>query len=264
MPNMTIAVVQTNPVFGAKQDNIRQAIDLMRSAPADLYVLPELFATGYNFISTEEVRSLAEPFKEGVTFKALKDFVDGANCHVVYGFAEGNQGLIFNSAGLIGPRGFAGLYRKIHLFDREKLFFAPGDLGFHVFETRLGRIGVMICFDWYFPESARTLALKGAQLIAHPSNLVLPHCPDSMPVRCRENRVFAATANRVGVEERGGHRLKYIGNSQIVSPRGAIMSRCSADEGEMLVEEIDLSLSDDKRLNEHNHLLDDRRPSFYV
>jgi len=121
----------------------------------------------------------------------------------------------------------------------------------------------MICFDWYFPESARTLGLRGAQLIAHPSNLVLPHCPNAMPIRCLENRVFAAKANRIGTEDRGGVRLTYIGQSQIMSPQGEILHRSPSDRAEIAVKEIDLSIANDKSINERNNLFKDRGAEFY-
>ncbi|MBI4417660.1 MAG: acyltransferase, partial [Ignavibacteriales bacterium] len=229
-----------------------------------LYVLPELFSSGYTFSVIGEVKDLAEPFGQGETFKAMNDFCRKRKSWVVYGFAERDGETFFNSAGLIGHDGTNGLYRKIHLFDREKLFFAPGNLPFQVFQTPVGAIGIMICFDWYFPESARTLALRGAQIIAHPSNLVLPHCPDSMPVRCLENRVFAATANRIGVEDRHGVKLTYIGQSQITSPKGEILHRSPSDKPEIAVREIDLSLAENKNINERNHLFMDRRSQFYA
>ncbi len=261
---MRAAIVQTDPVFGAKEENIRQALFMMASVKADLYVLPELFATGYNFVSADEARTLSEPFGAGPASQEMSRFAREAGCFVVYGFAESDGDNLYNSAALVGGNGASGLYRKVHLFDREKLFFEPGNLGFSVFDTPIGRIGLMICFDWYFPESARTLALKGAQLIAHPSNLVLPGCPDGMRTRCLENRIFALTANRVGVEERGGNSLAFIGQSQITSARGQIVHRSSDSQPEITVEEIEPGEADDKRLNERNHLLDDRRPEWYV
>jgi predicted amidohydrolase len=226
--------------------------------------LPELFASGYNFLTLDETRSLAEPFHKGETYEALKKFAVEHHCFVVYGFPELNGENLFNSAGLIGYDDTNGLYRKIHLFDREKLFFQPGDLGFQVFTTPFGRIGIMICFDWYFPESVRTLAIKGAQLIAHPSNLVLPHCPNSMPTRSLENRVFTATSNRIGTEERNEFCLSYIGQSQITSERGKILHRAVQNKPEIFIEEIDLHLSDNKNVTDRNHLFNDRRPSFYL
>jgi len=95
---------------------------------------------------------------------------------------------------LTGPDGVIGIYRKTHLFSEEKLYFTPGNTGFRVWETGICRIGIMICFDWFFPESMRSLTLQGAEVIAHPANLVLPHCPGAMPVRCLENGVYAVTA----------------------------------------------------------------------
>lgn len=258
-----VAVVQTDPVFGKKKQNIEQCLDLMNSVSADLYVLPELFATGYNFIETSEVQELAEPMGTGETYVSMRKFVSDRNCFVVYGFAEKRDEACCNSAALLGHDGTSELYRKIHLFDREKLFFESGDLGFRVFETAIGRIGVMICFDWYFPESARTLALRGAQIVAHPSNLVLPNCPGCMPTRSLENRVFTATANRIGEENRGGHHMRFIGLSQVTSARGVILHRCSAETAEVGVCEIDLTLSDDKNLTARNHLFNDRRTEFY-
>jgi predicted amidohydrolase len=260
---MRVAVVQTNPIFGAKQENVEHCLIMMQSVKANLYILPELFATGYNFIDITEVHQLAECFG-GYTFERMNEFACDTKCYVVYGFAESSDTAFYNSAAIVGYDEAKGLYRKIHLFDREKLHFEPGNLGFPVFNTPYGKIGMMICFDWYFPESARTLALSGAQLIAHPSNLVLANCPDGMRTRCLENRVFAATANRIGTENRGGNPLIYIGQSQITSPQGEVLHRSPIDKTEIAVKEIDLTLADDKNLNTRNHLLRDRRPEAYL
>lgn len=260
---MRVAFVQTDPVFAAKEDNLRQALSMMESARADLYVLPELFDSGYNFADMQEVRPLADVFTRGSTFERIEAFAREAKCYVVYGFPEAAGDVFYNSAAIVGHDGLRGLYRKIHLFDREKLFFQPGDLGFRVYDTAIGKIGLMICFDWYFPESARTLAMRGAQLLAHPSNLVLPNCPDGMRTRCLENRVYAITANRVGTEDRGGHPLTYIGQSQITSPRGEILHRATSDRPEIVVVDVNPAAADDKQLNPRNHLLGDRRPDMY-
>jgi len=262
--HVRVAAVQTDPVFGAKEENIRQVLAMMGQVRADLYVLPELFASGYNFVDVDEVKALAEPFGDGQTFQEMSRFAREAGCYVVYGFAESSGNRLYNSAAMVGYDGLRGLYRKVHLFDREKLFFKPGDFGFPVFDTPIGRIGLMICFDWYFPESARTLALKGAQVIAHPANLVLSNCPDGMRTRCLENRVFAVTANRVGTEERGGNTFTYIGQSQITSIRGEITHRCRVDGPEIAMEEIEPGIADDKYLNERNDLFRDRRPDMYM
>lgn len=234
---------------------------MMETVRADLYVLPELFNTGYNFADQDEVLRLAES-DTGHTVSAMSEFSRKRSCYVVFGFAEKAERL-YNTCALVGPGGLVCLYRKIHLFYREKLFFSPGDLPYPVAELGNGRVGMMICFDWIYPEAARTLALKGAQLIAHPSNLVLPHCPDAMVTRCLENRVFAAMVDRVGREDRAGIDLSFIGQSEIVSPRGDILIRLGAERPEICFADVDLSLADNKYATEHNHLFDDRRPEMY-
>jgi predicted amidohydrolase len=258
---MHIAVVQTNPQFGQVEANIKAAFALMEREHADFYVLPELFNTGYNFINTDEVEQLSEK-ADGVTCHAIAEFARRNSCYVVYGFAE-KADRMYNSSLLVGPEGTIGLFRKVHLFSREHLFFAPGNLGFPVFDLPFGKVGMMICFDWIYPESARTLALRGAQLIAHPSNLVMPYCPDAMVTRCLENRVFAVTANRVGRENRGGVDLKYIGKSEIVSPRGEILKRLPDAEEAIGVAELHLAQASSKRINEFNDLFAGRRPEQY-
>ncbi len=258
---MRLAVVQTDPHFGEVQSNIDAALSLMGNANADLYVLPELFNTGYNFINADEVSRLAEPV-DGRTFEAIAGFARRNSCYVAYGFAE-RSGPIYNSAALVGPKGRIGLFRKVHLFYRETLFFSPGDLGFPVFDLPFGKVGMMICFDWIYPESARTLALHGAQLILHPSNLVMPYCPDAMVTRCLENRVFAATSNRIGLEDRGGISLSYIGTSEIVSPRGEVLIRLPDSKAAVAVVEIDPAQASNKQINEFNDLFAGRRADQY-
>ncbi len=258
---MKLAIVQTNPIFGKVAKNVNNVLSTMVSVNADLYVLPELFNTGYNFIDQNELRQLAEAVP-GYTSQEMMKFAKDKNCYIVYGFAEQAK-QIFNSCALVGPEGVIGIYRKIHLFYREKFIFAAGNLGFPVFDLPMGKIGMMICFDWIYPEAARTLALKGAQLIVHPSNLVLPYCPDAMITRCLENRVFIATADRVGTENRGGVNLKFIGTSEIVSPRGEILVRLSSEIPGIEVAEVDLSLADNKRATEFNNLFEDRLSQYY-
>ena len=259
---MKVAVVQTSPEFGNISKNVTEAVALMETAKADLYVLPELFNTGYNYTDKKEVENLSEE-STGSTYQAMFAFAKTHSCHLVYGFAEKSGSSLFNSSALVGPGGLIGIYRKLHLYFRENLFFEPGNLGLPVFDLPIGKIGMMICYDWIYPESARTLALKGAQLIAHPSNLVLPYCPDAMVTRCLENRVFAATANRVGKENRGGIELTYIGKSEIVTPRGVILSRLDECEPSVGVQEINLEEANNKQINSFNDLFKDRKPASY-
>jgi predicted amidohydrolase len=122
----------------------------------------------------------------------------------------------------------------------------------------------MICFDWFFPESMRTLALMGADIVAHPSNLVLPYCPTAMPVRCLENRVYSITSNRIGTESRkNGQSLRFIGQSLIVSPEGKVLVKASENQEVVTSIEINPELARNKSLNPLNNLFEDRRPELY-
>jgi predicted amidohydrolase len=231
---------------------------------ADLMVLPELFATGYQFVSKDEVLRFAESVPDGPTTKRLMDLARRRGMTIVAGLPERAGEQCFNSAVVVGPKGFMGCYRKTHLFFEETLFFTPGDSGFLVWDIGSAKVGVLICFDWFYPEAARTLALQGADIIAHPSNLVLPHCPDSMVTRCLENKVFSVTANRIGSESRGGKdRLSFIGMSEVVDPRGRILHRAPREEEDLTIVEIDPREARTKMINSYNDLLGDRRPALY-
>jgi predicted amidohydrolase len=259
-----IGYYQSNPEFGKNQQNLEAISAKLNAVDADLMVLPELCVSGYQFVSQSETCELAEPIPDGPTTKRLIEVARRKHMVIVAGVAELAGSSLYNSAVVVGPKGFIGSYRKSHLFFEETLFFTPGDTGFRVWDIGPAKIGVMICFDWYYPESARTLALKGADIICHPSNLVLPNCPDSMPVRCLENRVFSVTCNRVGTEARGGKApLVYIGNSEVVNPRGEILQRSPRDREDLCVVEIDPAQARDKTVTPYNDLLRDRREPLY-
>jgi len=261
---MKVGYFQFAPVFGDITRNLSTISHRLATVECDLMVLPELFNTGYQFVSVDEVRALAEEIPGGPTTERLRKLAAERRTHVVAGLAERAGNRLFNSAVLVGPGGLIGIYRKTHLFFEENLFFSPGDTGFPVFDIGPARVGLMVCFDWFYPESARTLALKGADVIAHPSNLVLPHCPDSMVTRCLENRVFAVTCNRTGWEKRGGKkRLTYIGNSEVVAPTGEVLKRAKPDQEMLAVVEIDPLEARNKKINPYNDLLAGRRPEHY-
>lgn len=260
---MKIGYLQFDPAFGQVDRNIGRVVALVKSVEADVLVLPELFNTGYLFTSKQEVIGLAEEIPGGRTAKALIAVAKEKGVHIVAGLAERDDGRIYNSAVLVSPGGYLGTYRKIHLFFEEKLWFDPGDREPEVFDIGLCRVGMMVCFDWFFPETARILALKGADVICHSANLVLPYCQDAMITRCLENRVFAVTCNRTGAEQRGGKSLVYTGRSQIVDPRGNVLFRAERETEEIRVVDVDVKAARDKQLNEHNDLFADRRPRFY-
>jgi predicted amidohydrolase len=259
--------VQTRPRFGAVAENVESALRLAaracRRSPADLVVLPELFSTGYAFVSRREALALAEDPRRGRTARRLVEFARDLGVHLVAGLAERAGRRAYNSAVAVGPRGVLGVYRKVHLFDREKLWFAPGIAPWPVFRMGRARVGLFICFDWRFPEAARALALAGAEVLAHPSNLVMRLAPAAMRTRALENAVFAVTANRVGEDRRPGVVLRFTGTSQIVDPRGRVLARASGSRPGVVAADLDLGLARDKRVTPRNHLLLDRVPRLY-
>jgi predicted amidohydrolase len=257
-----IACGQFQPEFGAVRRNIERMCEIASAANADLIVFPELATSGYEFRGREEVARLALAISSP-ELEPLKLCAAQSNTHIVFGFPERSKERLYNSAALIEPSGSITIYRKLHLFDREKNRFDPGDAPAPVIETGIGRLGLMICFDWVFPEMARTLTLGGAQIICHPSNLVLDYCQRAMFARSVENRVFTITCNRIGSEERDGRRLTFTGGSQILSPKGELLAQAGTNSEELIQIEIKPNAADDKMITPLNHLLNDRRPEVY-
>lgn len=261
---MRVGYVQFAPEFGEVLRNLDRVGELLAHDRADLWVLPELFSTGYQFRSAGELAELAEPVPGGPTTGRLVALAREGGCHLVAGIAEKADGSLYNSAVLVGPGGLVALYRKVHLFYEERNLFAPGNLPFSVAEVGGVRVGLLVCYDHLFPEAARTLALLGADLLAHPANLVMPGLGQlTMRVRALENRVFTVTANRIGSEFRTGETLRFTGLSQIVAPSGDVLLQAPQDQEEARAVEIDPALARDKRLTRLNDVLADRRPEFY-
>ena len=259
------AVIQTNPVFGEPRTNLHDAIN--RIPPrCDLAVLPELFATGYQFRDRREAESLGEPcapdLEPGYVVRRLTEVAADTGTTLVAGVNERAGDRLFNSAVLVRPDGSREIYRKVHLFQDEKNIFDPGDLGFPVFAACGTTIGLMVCFDWLFPEAARSLALAGARIICHPANLVLPWCPEAMITRSLENRVYSLTANRVGREMRTDQPLEFIGLSQIVSPRGERLGQVGEKVTGTATATITLP-QNHTMITPFNELYSDRRPDMY-
>ena len=260
---MKIATVQNSPLFGEKEKNINDLLKMMDSTEAELYILPEMSYSGYQLVSKEEAANLADK----VDSDNIMRFVEWSKAHgsaVILGFPEAAEdGKIYNSSVFITPEGDRHIYRKSHLFYKEKIFYAPGNTGFFVNEWHGVKIGQAICFDWYFSESFRTLALLGADLIAHCTNIVMPYFQRAAFARAIENRVYIATSNRIGTEERDGEKLTYTGESVIVDPLGNYLVDAPSDKTGVFTAEIDTKLSRNKKLNDFNDVIGDRRTIFY-
>ncbi len=259
-----VSVLQYLPALLKPRENLDKVAAMIQDLQSDLVVLPELAFSGYVFSSREEVAQVAESIPGGECFNALRELSRSRAVSICYGFPELHKGEYYNSCALVNPDGTYHVYRKVHLFYREKLFFSPGDIPFFVCEAKNGiRVGMMICFDWQFPESARSLALRGAQIICHPSNLVLPWCQEAMKTRSLENRVFSITSNRVGTETNGELSEYFTGGSQILGTKGEILIRMNETEEAIYTVQIDPELAANKQVTKHNNAFGDRRPSMY-
>jgi predicted amidohydrolase len=259
-----VAFVQGRPEFGAAEDNLERALALAATVTADLVVLPELWSTGYVFSSRAEVARLAEDARRGPTARALAWAARRERRQYIAGFAEMARGRCHNSAMLVGPSGVRAVYRKLHLFEREQEWFAPGDIPLAVDRVGPARVGMMVCYDWRFPEVPRVLTLLGADVLAHPSNLVFPDAQDAMRVRSIENRVATVTANRTGTETRRGGTVPFTGRSQVVDPRGQVLVRATRTAETARAVDLDLAVARDKRLTRRTFLLAPRRPEMYA
>jgi predicted amidohydrolase len=260
---MTIAIAQTSPRFLAMEQNLENAVELIESTKADLFLFPELFLSGYTFSTRDQVETCALG-QSDVFFDSLKKISEKRKIGICGGYAEAGEKGVYNSSFFIGDGELLGTYRKTHLFYREHEFFEPGDSGFFVVDYKGARLGMMICFDWIYPESARTLALLGADVVLHPANLVLPYCQRAMFARAVENRIFVATANRVGREKNSkGDDLVFTGGSQVVSPSGEYVLTFDETETGIRTVGIDPRDASRKELNEFDTILGGRRPQFY-
>ena len=254
------AFIQFAPYLGDLNKNIILLDKLIdKSKSADLLVLPELTNSGYNFNSKEQAFQLAESINNSKFIRFLHDKCRRHDLYIVSGFNENDNGKLYNSAVLIGPNGYIGKYRKIHLFMNEKDIFSRGNLGFPVFDIGFCKIGMLVCFDHFFPEAWRILALKGAEVICHPSNLITKYAQKVVPVHALINRVFVITANRIGKEK----ELEFTGKSIIVNTVGEILYQAHEDAEDICIIEIDPGISKDKMLNPLNHILNDRIPEEY-
>lgn len=272
-----IAVVQFDPQTGLQNcpRNLQQSLNLALEAVqggANLIVLPELANTGYMFETRKEAFEHAELIPEGPSVQKWISFAQQHQVYLVAGLAEKDGMRLYDSAVLLGPEGFIGKYRKAHLWNLEKLWFTPGDLGFPVFETAIGRIGLLICWDIWFPEVPRLLSQQGADIICSLNNWVWTPEPlfDEMG-RCMAsyltmtaahvNNVFIAAANRVGTDR--GER--FLGCSVIAGTNGWPLTPVADAETEtVLFADIDLTASRSAPIwNDLNDLHRDRRTDLY-
>lgn len=268
-----VACVQMEPVIGERERNIARSVEFAETAAAagaNLVVLPELTSSGYVFRSRSEAHALAEAVPGGPASTAWAAFCAEQDAYLVAGVAELDGGRLYNSSAVFGPGGHIGTFRKVHLWDEENLYFEPGDRGFPVFHTPIGRIATFICYDCWFPESFRGCSVRGAEIICVPTNWVpIPGQPPGQAMAnilvmagAHTNSVFVAAADRVGTE-RG---VEFLGRSLIAGYTGwPIAGPASPDREEIIYADIDLrEARSGRQWNAFNDPIRDRRPDVYA
>ncbi|MEM1537069.1 MAG: carbon-nitrogen hydrolase family protein [Candidatus Bathyarchaeia archaeon] len=260
------ALAQISCQRGNKQANIQKIEEYVAKAKqkgADLVIFPELSLTGY--IIRDELFELAEKIP-GPSIKAIEKIARKHETHIVFGMPElsgKTQATIYNTAILVGPEGYIGKYRKMHLpthsVFEEKRYFRPGYQA-EVFETDIGKIGLIICYDIFFPEVCRLTRLEGAQMIVciSASPAVRKAFFETLTVaRAIENTAFLAYVNLVGVED----GLQFWGGSRLIAPNGKIIAKAKYDEEDLVVGEVDYA--DIKPVEAFVPTLKDLRPELF-
>jgi len=266
LEEVNIALSQISCKIGDKKHNLNKIKKQIRQAKqngANLIIFPELALTGYTLRDT--VYELAEPIP-GPSTNLLTEVAKKENIHIVFGMVEQSEkasGVLYNTAVLLSPKGIVGKYQKMHLpthsIFEEKRYFRPGYKS-PLFETDIGKLGLIICYDVFFPEIVRLLRLKGAELIIciSASPAVRRKFFEILTVaRAMENTVFLAYVNLVGIED----GLQFWGGSRLISPNGSIISQAKYDDEDLVTEKI--SYVDLKRTEIFVPTLRDLRPELF-
>jgi N-carbamoylputrescine amidase len=280
MDVVTIGVVQSSCVKD-KAANLQQALNKIRDAAgkgSKIICLQELFTSLY-FCDTEDYENfkLAETIP-GPSTDALAKLAAELQVVIIASlFEKRTAGIYHNTVAVLDADGtFLGKYRKMHIPDDpayyEKFYFTPGDLGYKIFKTKFARLGVLICWDQWYPEASRITALMGAEILFYPTAIGWATSQDDatnseqfnawQTIQCSHavaNGVYVVSVNRVGLEQNGA--MRFWGGSFIANPFGRILCRASHDKEEIMVQDIDIEKTDHYRT--HWPFLRDRRIDSY-
>jgi N-carbamoylputrescine amidase len=275
MKSGLLAVVQTAPKLGLVPENLTEMESALAGLPDyenRLVVFPEMATSGYYFGMKDQLWRLAEPVPGGPTTQKLIEMAVKNNCYLIIGLPERDGKALYNCAVLVGPEGYITKYRKLHLWDKEKLLYEPGNLGLVIADLPIGRVGLIICYDLWFPEQARLLRLLGADLIAMPAALVWNDTPSHIKhgyymanyvamATAQLNQVYLAMASQVG---RYGDRWLF-GSSIIATPYGWPLTEPADDaHPSVLHGEVNFLLGRQLRgWSEMDHFDNDRRTDVY-
>lgn len=239
---VNVAGIQMEPKILEKEENLGRCLEYMQIAAKEggqLLVFPECSLTGYCFKSLDEALSVAETIP-GSSTDAVVSMCKELGIYVVIGLLERDGRCCYNALAFASPKGLVGKYRKIHIsYTGVDRFATPGDQPFKIYETDVGKIGINICFDARFPESARIMALQGAEIVVLSTNW--PEGSEVVPqfminTRACENRINYVAVNRVGVE-RG---FRFIGRSKIVDYSGRTLAEAHPNKEEIIYAELDV------------------------
>ncbi len=274
MPNVVRAAIVQTAWTGDKDSMIKKNVDYARQAAeqgAQVMCFQELFYGPY-FCQVQENEhfAYAEPIPDGPTTKLMQDLAKETGMVLVVPIFEMEQeGFYYNTASVIDADGtYLGKYRKNHIPHVkgfwEKFYFRPGNLGYPVFDTAVGKVGVYICYDRHFPEGWRALGLNGAKIVFNPSatsrGLSMYLWNLEQPASAVANEYFIAAINRVGKEEFGDN--DFYGSSYFVDPRGQIVGDSASDtEEELVIQDLDLDTVEEVR--QQWAFYRDRRPDAY-
>lgn len=273
---VNVTCVQMEPALREFQKNVEKMCSFIKEAmeknpKTELIIFPELITSGYE--CGKDFQTLAETVPDGQSMKAIGQLAKQYKVHIVYGFPERDadkRDVLYNSAVLIDDAGeVKGVYRKVHLFASEKEFFRAG-CSYPVFNTSIGKLGIMICWDTAFPEVARSLALKGADLLVVSTNWEKPYLTSVVTknqqdwdlvtrARALDNCMYLVSANRIGFDE----SLGFFGRSNIIGPTGEAIAELLKEEEGMISAELDYSIPIQLRY-EYYTFFKDRRPDTFA
>lgn len=239
---MKIGLYQYDVAREAPAENLRRIDQGTRKLDVDLLVLPELCTSGYLLSRSEAWRQSVEIPSDGLA--PLARIAERLGAWLVAGVIERESDRLYNTTVLVGPRGCEGRQRKVHLTSLEQKLFSAGT-DFQSFQLGAAKVGVVTCFDAWFPEASRQLARSGVQLLCQPAAFGGPSTLEVMRVRSLENHVFSVTANRIGAESRNDVRASFRGESQIVACDGRVVARAGAEPAAVLAR-LDLAQANDK------------------
>jgi len=241
-----LAAIQLQPRIGDIEYNlsvIEQTLRALEFKEQNIVVYPEMATTGYFFEDINHLKTFAERVPEGPTTKHLISLAKKFHTYLVVGLPEMDDGLVFNTVAVVGPEGFLAKYRKIHLWSEEKLFFEPGNLGLVLVDLPFCKMGLMICYDLWFPEQIRVLRMMGADVVAVPAALVWNDTPAHVKhgyymanyvgmAAAHLNQVYLALASQVG---HFGEQWLF-GSSFIAGPHGWLLEEPAGDQEPAIIQ----------------------------